>query len=246
MIYCIHGTHVPEILEFLQFLRPSFAAEKSGILHLPESLREHITELKDWKLEFYHSESPPPIPDEEFQKLHFVLYDPLAPLAPQILNLSRELIPRGMAPARIFTVVDCAAAESSQHAKDYFDACVYYSDVVLLGNRDSVSKKWIRQFQDHFKKMAIPSRFQFLKKGGKTENPEALLFPETRRLSKLFDLPEEPGGISQIQIESSFDLEAWEEDEDEPDTYQPGPEDEAPAKQIPDASSFTILSDDNL
>lgn len=113
---------------------------------------------------------------------------------------------------RIITLIDCAVAETHPGALPFFDMCIHFSDVVLLGNRDGVSKKWVQQFRDRFRKNAIPSLIEFVKKGGKVSEPVEILFPEARRLSLFFDPIDEDSGFN-VQVEGLSDEE---EDESSP------------------------------
>lgn len=106
---------------------------------------------------------------------------------------------------RILTVVHCRLAEAHKETAPWYEACIHFSDCVLLNRRENVSQKWIREFQDHYHKECFPCLFELVKKGH-VENPAVILDPEPRRLSLIFDelesvdqmvfdeedLPEEP------------------------------------------------------
>lgn len=119
---------------------------------------------------------------------------------------------------RIITVVDFELHENNPASHGFYDLCVHFSDVVLLGNRANVSKKAVQAYRDHLKKSAIPSRVELLKAGGKTGLPHELLFPEARRLSLYFD-PEENSGGSGFEMEGmSLKEDAGEADPRSPQT----------------------------
>lgn len=91
--------------------------------------------------------------------------------------------------ARVFTVVDCQLAEKNKALIAWYEACIHFSDVVLLNKREGVANKWMSDFQAIFKDKFYPALFELVK-AGKVKNPPLLLEPEARRMSHLFDEPE--------------------------------------------------------
>lgn len=108
--------------------------------------------------------------------------------------------------ARLLTVVDCQFLKENPESLAWFDACIHFSDVVLLNHRDEAGIKWVRQFEEGYKKRHCPSRFLPVK-NNRTTNPAEVLFPEARRTSLYFD--------ELIPIEDD------EFEEDAPDDLQP-------------------------
>ena len=88
--------------------------------------------------------------------------------------------------ARVATVVDCACVQAIKPLLQWYDCCIHFSDVVLLSNRSDVSNKWIEEFKERYTKECYPCHFVFVKKG-RVSNPNLVLEPEVRRISKLFD-----------------------------------------------------------
>lgn len=88
--------------------------------------------------------------------------------------------------ARVLCVVNCRLAEQHPQLVAWYEACIHFSDVVLLGNRAGVSNKWISDFQNLFKDRFYPCIFELVK-NGPLKNPPLLLEPEARRMSHLFD-----------------------------------------------------------
>lgn len=109
--------------------------------------------------------------------------------------------------ARIITVVHSSFLKSVPQAQAWFDACIHFSDVVLLARREAVENQWIKEFQTIYRKACYPCLIELVTKG-KTKNPVAILDPTARRLSLYFDelIPLE---------EDEFD------DEDKPDDLRP-------------------------
>lgn len=116
--------------------------------------------------------------------------------------------------ARIFTVVDCALLAANPGATPWYDACIHFSDVVLLGNRADVSKKWVRGLEERLRREALPCHTAYLKAGGKVDAPAELLYPEARRISQFFDPVEEDAALVGLEIEGD---EPEEEEEGEAD-----------------------------
>ena len=88
--------------------------------------------------------------------------------------------------ARIITVVHCAFLHQNSSARPWFDACIHFSDVVLLNCRQAVPNKWVKDFESNYKKQYVPARFLLVKKG-RVANPFEVLEPEARRVSLYFD-----------------------------------------------------------
>lgn len=89
--------------------------------------------------------------------------------------------------ARIITVVNCGLVHAHDAAiRPWIDACVHFSDVVLLASREGVPNKWMSDFQAHYRDAFMPALFEFVKQG-RVKNPILVLEPEARRLSQAFD-----------------------------------------------------------
>lgn len=88
--------------------------------------------------------------------------------------------------ARIITVAHCKFIEAKPEALPWFDACIHFSDVVLLSRRDGVNNKWVKTFEERYTKNYFTCRFLLVKKG-RVSNPPEVLDPEARRYSLYFD-----------------------------------------------------------
>jgi hypothetical protein len=88
--------------------------------------------------------------------------------------------------ARIITVAHCAFLSQTPAAQSWFDACIHFSDIVLLNRREDVGNKWIKDFEQGHHKKFSPARFLMVKKG-RVVNPLEVLDPEARRFSLYFD-----------------------------------------------------------
>lgn len=112
--------------------------------------------------------------------------------------------------ARIITVVHCSFLSQTEKALPWYNACIHFSDVVLLNRRENVSNKWVKDFELSYQKQHYPTRF-FLVKKERVDNPFEILDPEARRLSLYFD------ELTPIE-EDEFDDDLLPEDR-KPDKY---------------------------
>ena len=88
--------------------------------------------------------------------------------------------------ARVICVVDCTLASHHPALLAWYDACVHFSDVVLLNRREGVENRWLSGFLEHFRAQHLPCLFETVK-AGRVKNPALLLEPQARRLTQIFD-----------------------------------------------------------
>ncbi|MFP4156799.1 MAG: hypothetical protein ACLFU4_04195 [Opitutales bacterium] len=88
--------------------------------------------------------------------------------------------------ARIITVVHCSFLAKNESSRAWFDACIHFSDVVLLARREGVDAPWLKDFQARQRKTCSPTLVELVARG-KAKNPVAVLEPQARRLSLYFD-----------------------------------------------------------
>lgn len=105
--------------------------------------------------------------------------DQLEALKPWILGQGAEL-------GRVISVVHCAFVEQHAELVAWHDACIHFSDVVLLNRREGVANKWLSEFRRRYEDMFMPCLFEFVK-GGRVRNPALILEPQPRRMSHYFD-----------------------------------------------------------
>ena len=117
--------------------------------------------------------------------------------------------------ARILCVVDCRLASGQPALGAWFEACVHFSDVVLLNRREGVPNKWVGDFRARYEKKFYPCLFEIVK-DGRVDNPARVLVPEARRMSQAFDV--EPGWEGVVDED---DDEEEDEDEDGPPAGEP-------------------------
>ncbi len=114
--------------------------------------------------------------------------------------------------ARVFTIVNCQFAARHAPLLPWFEACVHFSDVVLLNRREGVENKWVSDFLNHFKKQFYPCLFELVK-DGRVKNPALVLEPQARRMSHVFD--EEQNWVFTNASGEEIDEQEEVDDEDE-------------------------------
>jgi hypothetical protein len=88
--------------------------------------------------------------------------------------------------ARVLCVVNCQLLERNPKLFAWYEACIHFSDVVLLNQREGVANKWIGDFKGKFEHKFYPCLFEFVKEGS-VKNPALVLAPVARRMSHVFD-----------------------------------------------------------
>lgn len=87
---------------------------------------------------------------------------------------------------RVLCVVDCQLAEKNPKLFAWYEACIHFTDIVLLNRREGVPNKWIGDFTAKFAGKFYPCLFEFVKEG-RVKNPALVLAPVARRMSHFFD-----------------------------------------------------------
>lgn len=115
---------------------------------------------------------------------------------------------------RILTVLDCDLMSEEEELHSWFDCCIHFSDIVLLSKRERVSNKWIAELKEEYnKKRCFPCLFEFVKKG-RLANPALALSPESRRISMVFEEPEDV--VEEYYVFNDDEEDIIEEEEVEP------------------------------
>lgn len=166
----------------------------------------------------------------------FLLADPRVSPVDQVEALKPWLAAAGAELGRVLTVVDCSLAEREPALLAWYDACVHFSDAVLLTKRAGVANKWVSTFLRHYQSQQLPCHFIQLKKEG-LANPALVLDPSPRRVSQYFDEVDE---LPDVEIET--DDEEGEEDEDglvpEVDPYFERMRGGRRVKEVPDLRDY--------
>jgi hypothetical protein len=181
-------------------------------------------------------------------KTLFILLDGRADPVDQFESLARLLASNPQVQlARLLTVASCRFYSENPALQPWLDACVRFSDVVLLSSREGVPNKWISDLTTRFHKECYPCLFAFVK-DGKVANPAEVLYPEPRRMSLAYDFAEEvPAAVEETEYEIVDETEdeeegaVLEEDEEEAPPAEPYFERDAAGRRklrLPDVRDF--------
>lgn len=143
----------------------------------------------------------------------FVLFDGRLNPVDQIEGFKSWLGDRGMEVARVLCVVNCQLLEKNPKLFAWYEACIHFSDIVLLNQREGVPNKWIADFRGKFEAKFYPCLFEFVKDGS-VKNPALVLAPVARRMSHIFD---EQEWIAEDEEDDEEEQEEGEEVEMKPD-----------------------------
>jgi len=143
--------------------------------------------------------------------------------------------------AQIITVVNCELAQAHKELLPWYDACIHFTDKVLLNRRKNVSNKWENDFQKRFTKARYPCLFDRIK-NGKLKNPAHVRCPEPRRLSQIFDDFEtndfsDSGDVETFLEENEYN-ENGDTEESHGDPYLKKMANGRREKKIPDVTRF--------
>jgi hypothetical protein len=116
----------------------------------------------------------------------FLVSDGRAGPVDQIEALKPWLAAHGLELARVLCVAHCALVEKNPPLLAWFDACVHFSDVVLLTRREGVANKWMSDFIARYRDQFYPCLFETVK-AGRVKNPALILEPQARRIAQWFD-----------------------------------------------------------
>ena len=122
----------------------------------------------------------------------FVVADGRANPVDQVEAFKAWTAARAVEVARVICVVDCRLAERNRGLFAWYEACIHFSDVVLLNHREGVPNKWMGDFRREFEGRFYPCLFEHVK-GGRVGNPALVLNPVALRISHVFDEEEWAG-----------------------------------------------------
>ncbi len=174
----------------------------------------------------------------------FLLTDGRANPVDQIEALKYWMQSSELALVRIITILDCTLGQAHNALFAWFEACVHFSDAVLLNKRTDKTEKWVKTFRSHFHKHCYPCEFQLVKKG-KAANPATALDDQTRRLTLIFDNLADSCASPNIFEDTAADWELKDEENTEefdpeirPDPYFKRLPSGLRAKPIPDIAQY--------
>ena len=179
---------------------------------------ERLAKLKNVEVRRWRWQEPGiPAMDLPAKATVFLLADSQASPVDQVEALKPWLGTQDRALARIFTVVDCQLAEKQPVLRQWFDACIHFSDVVFLNRREGVANKWLSDFIKHYTDEYFPCHFVQVKTKGDLATPLVWLDPMARRVSQYFeddyvDMSDLVVEIGDDEAEEGEKVEAGEED----------------------------------
>ncbi len=146
--------------------------------------------------------------------------------------------------ARVVCIAHCALLHRHEALMAWYDACIHFSDIVLLSRRGGVPNKWVSDYQARFTKLFLPCLVEMVKKG-RVKNPALVLNQQPRRMSHWFDEEEESDGWRAF-VADAEDVIIEDEAEDEDVTEEAEPADEylklnlggGRCKRIPDIRDY--------
>ena len=88
---------------------------------------------------------------------------------------------------RIIFLLDMIRLSKNPQWISWAQACIHFSDVVLMNNVEGVTKKWLKEFKEPYVKDCYPCLFVPLK-GEQASNPALVLEALPLRISQAFDI----------------------------------------------------------
>lgn len=180
------------------------------------------------------------VPPPEVTHLFFVTHGRVNPVD-QIEAFQLWLEAQGAELARVICVVNCRLAEQHPPLLAWYEACVHFSDIVLLHRREGVANKWLSDFLAHFQGQFYPCLFEPVK-AGRVKNPALVLEPQARRLSHLFDEDQDwiftDGDGEEIDEQEETDDEAEVTAAPEEDIYLVRDGTGRRVKKVPDVAKY--------
>jgi hypothetical protein len=143
----------------------------------------------------------------------------------QIEAFQAWMLSVGVELGRVYCVVNCTLAHTKSASLAWYDACIHFSDIVLLNRREGVPNKWMSDFVERYRSQFYPCLFEMVK-AGRIKNPAMLLEPQARRMSLAFDEhPEElfPVGLDVEVTDENGDPLDDDGGEQSPDEAEAGP-----------------------
>lgn len=159
-----------------------------GTDHSPD---DASTNHSTWTWTNDHIQLPPQVEPTDHL---FLLLAPKLPLAPQIeATLALLRGPNAPRLARIHLVIHCGLLQNPPSGLEaWHDACAHFADVALLNQRADVPPRLVQDLRDRYeKKRRYPLQIELVRKNHRIPNPAMVLSPTPRRISHVFDPPED-------------------------------------------------------
>jgi hypothetical protein len=184
-----------------QLITEGFTEEETILLLIPEAARSSaetpLLQSCDYKkthpkvvVEYWNAEQKPLIVSHYRFKNYsavFLFVSDHHNLIDQLEYLSEWTLENSLIVSRILTVVDCSAFLLDSKLFPWIEACIHFSDTVLLNKTAGVESKALESFVTYFKDNHYQCLFYKLHPK-KPLNSQEILYPEARRLSLAFDI----------------------------------------------------------
>ena len=165
IVYLILGAANSGRREILaNIIEDSYGTEDRPLVYVSESEKADPSDTKlglvqHWK--WWEGNIIAPVP-KGTQVVYFLSDGKLNPID-QIEAFKLWILAQSLELARIFTIVNSSLAEKNPALLMWYDACIHFSDVVLMNKREGVANKWMSDFQARYKDQAYPCLFEFVK-----------------------------------------------------------------------------------
>ncbi len=188
IVYLILGAANSGRREILaNIIEDSYGTEDRPLVYVSESEKADPSDTKlglvqHWK--WWEGNIIAPVP-KGTQVVYFLSDGKLNPID-QIEAFKLWILAQSLELARIFTIVNSSLAEKNPALLMWYDACIHFSDVVLMNKREGVANKWMSDFQARYKDQAYPCLFEFVK-SSRVKNTALILEPLALRISQTFE-----------------------------------------------------------
>jgi hypothetical protein len=171
----------------------------------------------------------------------FILAHGQANPVDQLECLRDWLEDHGLPLTRALTIVHCELEHAHPEVAAWHDACIHFSDAVLLNRRENVPQKFAADRIQAHRKKALPGLIEYVKKN-RVDNPQRILEPQPRRLSLVFD-PEDGADLEEEDLEEMADELDLPEEADDTEPYSLEGREEPYFERLPNGQRKKRLPD---
>lgn len=101
---------------------------------------------------------------------------------------------------RIILILNLGLLHQQASLRQWYEACLHFSDVALVVNWTHLPAKWVRDWEMDYKRSHNPCLLVKVGKKGLTQ-PDLILYPEARRLTQIFEEEDAPGEDLDLVLE---------------------------------------------
>jgi len=129
----------------------------------------------------------PALPPPGDERATILVTDGLASQVDQLEKLIAAAPAAGWKIVRILCTVDLPLLHRHEVLRDWYKACLHFSDAAVLVGRASVPNAWLSAFLEEIRADSMPCLVVQLPKAGGLPNPAELIEGEPRRMSLVLD-----------------------------------------------------------